>query len=128
MSVLLAAVASVLRAWHVAGSRVPWGESTEAEEQQIPPFSFSRSGDVIEYLLKSQWFVRCREMGDRAAQVRLKCREGRSLRYWEGPENWNEDIGRLRPSCPTDFWPWHLRGELWGWRQDGPERAGSSPA
>lgn len=88
----------------------------------------SRSGDVIEYLLKSQWFVRCREMGDRAAQVRLKCREGRILRYWEGPENWNEDIGRLRPSCPTDFWPWHLRGELWGWRQAGPERAGSSPA
>lgn len=29
----------------------------------------SRSGDVIEYLLKSQWFVRCREMGDRAAQA-----------------------------------------------------------
>ncbi|XP_070371445.1 valine--tRNA ligase, mitochondrial isoform X2 [Equus asinus] len=28
----------------------------------------SRSGDVVEYLLKSQWFVRCREMGDRAAQ------------------------------------------------------------
>ncbi|XP_006896339.1 PREDICTED: valine--tRNA ligase, mitochondrial [Elephantulus edwardii] len=27
----------------------------------------SRSGDVIEYLLKSQWFVRCREMGDQAA-------------------------------------------------------------
>ncbi|XP_012289331.2 valine--tRNA ligase, mitochondrial isoform X1 [Aotus nancymaae] len=29
----------------------------------------SRSGDVIEYLLKSQWFVRCREMGARAAQA-----------------------------------------------------------
>nr|XP_019572932.1 PREDICTED: valine--tRNA ligase, mitochondrial isoform X2 [Rhinolophus sinicus] len=29
----------------------------------------SRSGDVVEYLLKSQWFVRCREMGDRAAQA-----------------------------------------------------------
>ncbi|XP_012928335.2 valine--tRNA ligase, mitochondrial isoform X2 [Heterocephalus glaber] len=29
----------------------------------------SRSGDVVEYLLKSQWFVRCQEMGDRAAQA-----------------------------------------------------------
>ncbi|XP_039076513.1 valine--tRNA ligase, mitochondrial isoform X1 [Hyaena hyaena] len=29
----------------------------------------SRSGDVVEYLLKSQWFVRCREMGHRAAQA-----------------------------------------------------------
>ncbi|XP_023604353.1 valine--tRNA ligase, mitochondrial isoform X10 [Myotis lucifugus] len=28
----------------------------------------SRSGDVVEYLLKSQWFVRCREMAARAAQ------------------------------------------------------------
>uniref|UniRef100_A0AAA9SZ15 Valine--tRNA ligase, mitochondrial n=2 Tax=Bos taurus TaxID=9913 RepID=A0AAA9SZ15_BOVIN len=29
----------------------------------------SRSGDVVEYLLKSQWFVRCREMGERAAKA-----------------------------------------------------------
>ncbi|XP_035879660.1 valine--tRNA ligase, mitochondrial isoform X1 [Phyllostomus discolor] len=29
----------------------------------------SRSGDVVEYLLKSQWFVRCREMGEQAAQA-----------------------------------------------------------
>ncbi|XP_063095318.1 general transcription factor IIH subunit 4 isoform X4 [Cavia porcellus] len=29
----------------------------------------SRSGDVVEHLLKSQWFVRCREMGERAAQA-----------------------------------------------------------
>ncbi|XP_036212385.1 valine--tRNA ligase, mitochondrial isoform X3 [Myotis myotis] len=29
----------------------------------------SRSGDVVEYLLKSQWFVRCREMAARAAQA-----------------------------------------------------------
>ncbi|XP_027626772.1 valine--tRNA ligase, mitochondrial [Tupaia chinensis] len=29
----------------------------------------SRSGDVVEHLLKSQWFVRCREMGARAAEV-----------------------------------------------------------
>ncbi|XP_072689913.1 valine--tRNA ligase, mitochondrial isoform X8 [Canis lupus baileyi] len=38
----------------------------------------SRSGDVIEYLLKSQWFVRCREMGDRAAQMQVRCRKGSS--------------------------------------------------
>ncbi|PKU28846.1 valine--trna mitochondrial [Limosa lapponica baueri] len=29
----------------------------------------SRSGDVIEYLLKSQWFLRCREMAQRAREV-----------------------------------------------------------
>ncbi|KAM7229399.1 hypothetical protein CapIbe_019515 [Capra ibex] len=29
----------------------------------------SRSGDVVEYLLKSQWFVRCQEMGERAAKA-----------------------------------------------------------
>nr|XP_035976328.1 valine--tRNA ligase, mitochondrial isoform X1 [Halichoerus grypus] len=29
----------------------------------------SRSGDVVEYLLKSQWFVRCQELGARAAQA-----------------------------------------------------------
>ncbi|KAM9234229.1 valine--tRNA ligase, mitochondrial isoform 3-T4 [Dugong dugon] len=29
----------------------------------------SRSGDVVEYLLKSQWFVRCREMGHQAAKA-----------------------------------------------------------
>lgn len=29
----------------------------------------SRSGDVVEHLLKSQWFVRCQEMGDRAAKA-----------------------------------------------------------
>lgn len=29
----------------------------------------SRSGDVVEYLLKSQWFVRCQEMGARAAKA-----------------------------------------------------------
>lgn len=56
---LLAAMSSALRACAV-GSCVP----------------FSRSGDVVEYLLKSQWFVRCREMGERAAKVRLQCGEG----------------------------------------------------
>uniref|UniRef100_A0A2K6EZS9 Valine--tRNA ligase, mitochondrial n=1 Tax=Propithecus coquereli TaxID=379532 RepID=A0A2K6EZS9_PROCO len=29
----------------------------------------SRSGDVVEYLLKSQWSVRCQEMGARAAEA-----------------------------------------------------------
>ncbi|XP_012590055.1 PREDICTED: valine--tRNA ligase, mitochondrial [Condylura cristata] len=29
----------------------------------------SRSGDVVEYLLQSQWFVRCQEMGERAAKA-----------------------------------------------------------
>ncbi|XP_007483570.2 valine--tRNA ligase, mitochondrial [Monodelphis domestica] len=29
----------------------------------------SRSGDVVEYLLKNQWFVRCQRMGERAAQA-----------------------------------------------------------
>ncbi|XP_069344957.1 valine--tRNA ligase, mitochondrial isoform X1 [Eulemur rufifrons] len=29
----------------------------------------SRSGDVVEYLLRSQWSVRCREMGQRAAEA-----------------------------------------------------------
>ncbi|XP_075411443.1 valine--tRNA ligase, mitochondrial isoform X2 [Tenrec ecaudatus] len=29
----------------------------------------SRSGDVVEYLLKSQWFVRCREMGEQAVKA-----------------------------------------------------------
>uniref|UniRef100_A0A8C2RC25 Valine--tRNA ligase, mitochondrial n=1 Tax=Capra hircus TaxID=9925 RepID=A0A8C2RC25_CAPHI len=40
----------------------------------------SRSGDVVEYLLKSQWFVRCQEMGERAAKVRLK-KEGKNHSY-----------------------------------------------
>ncbi|XP_074120908.1 valine--tRNA ligase, mitochondrial [Sminthopsis crassicaudata] len=29
----------------------------------------SRSGDVVEYLLKNQWFVRCQKMGEQAAQA-----------------------------------------------------------
>ncbi|XP_020030454.2 valine--tRNA ligase, mitochondrial isoform X1 [Castor canadensis] len=38
------------------------------DHSMVLPFC-SRSGDVIEYLLKSQWFVRCQEMGDRAAKA-----------------------------------------------------------
>lgn len=41
-----------------------------------PHVPFSRSGDVVEYLLKSQWFVRCQQMGEQAAKVRLQCEEG----------------------------------------------------
>ncbi|XP_065718177.2 valine--tRNA ligase, mitochondrial [Patagioenas fasciata] len=29
----------------------------------------SRSGDVVEYLMKSQWFLRCREMAERAREA-----------------------------------------------------------
>lgn len=52
-----------------------------AKAQRLTQLPFSRSGDVVEYLLKSQWFVRCREMGDRAAKVRAQRREGRA---WGG--------------------------------------------
>jgi len=31
---------------------------------------YSRSGDVIEPVIKPQWYVNCQEMGRRAAQVR----------------------------------------------------------
>lgn len=41
-----------------------------------PHVPFSRSGDVVEYLLKSQWFVRCQQMGEQAAKVRLQYEEG----------------------------------------------------
>lgn len=36
---------------------------------------------MVEYLLKSQWFVRCQEMGDRAAKAR-PC-TGRAGPEWE---------------------------------------------
>lgn len=65
-----------------------------------PHLPFSRSGDVVEYLLKSQWFVRCREMGDRAAQVRSHCEEGLGPGHGELPENWNEETGRLEAVLP----------------------------
>lgn len=52
------------------------GRGTGLEEQELSRLPFSRSGDVVEYLLKSQWFVRCREMGARAAQVTLRFEEG----------------------------------------------------
>jgi len=29
----------------------------------------SRSGDVVEYLMKDQWFVSCRGMADKAIEV-----------------------------------------------------------
>lgn len=45
---------------------------------------FSRSGDVVEYLLKSQWFIRCREMADRAVQVRKDDAVGREVTWLRG--------------------------------------------
>ena len=30
---------------------------------------FSRSGDIVEYLMKDQWFVRCQDMADKAVEV-----------------------------------------------------------
>lgn len=67
-----------------------------------PCLPFSRSGDVVEYLLKSQWFVRCREMGDRAAQVRLQCEDGLGPGGGQLPEDWSEETrgGALLPQRP----------------------------
>lgn len=73
----------------------PWGRGTRLEGQWTHRLPFSRSGDVVEYLLKSQWFVRCREMGDRAAQVRLPCKERLGPGDGVPPENWIEETGRL---------------------------------
>lgn len=79
LSASLAAVFSVLRTWHLVGSWVPGAEAQGWGSSGLSCLPFSRSGDVVEYLLKSQWFVRCREMGDRAAQVRLHCKQGLTL-------------------------------------------------
>nr|XP_045012072.1 valine--tRNA ligase, mitochondrial isoform X2 [Jaculus jaculus] len=46
-----------------------WGLLRGLQEHPMVLPICSRSGDVVEYLLKSQWFVRCQEMGDRAAQA-----------------------------------------------------------
>lgn len=71
LSASLAAVFSVLRTWHPVGSWVAGAEAQGWGSSGLSCLPFSRSWDVVEYLLKSQWFVRCQEMGDRAAQVRL---------------------------------------------------------
>lgn len=57
----------------------------------------SRSGDVVEYLLKSQWFVRCQEMGDRAA----KAVESGALELWPAfhQKNWQHWFSHIGDWC-----------------------------
>ena len=38
------------------------------DHETLVPFC-SRSGDVVEYLLRDQWFVRTKEMAKRAAEA-----------------------------------------------------------
>ena len=51
----------------------PWGHVTPPHYGDVslrcPQCPHSRSGDVIEYLLKDQWFLRCQEMAQRAREV-----------------------------------------------------------
>lgn len=85
----------------LAAEPMSLGERHRAGGAEVSPrLPFSRSGDVIEYLLKSQWFIRCREMGARAAQVRLHCEEGLRPGDAELPENWNGETGRLEALMP----------------------------
>lgn len=85
-------------------------------------FFFSRFGDVVEYLLKSQWFVRCREMGDRVVQVRLQCEDGLGFGGGQFSEDWSEEIRGGVFLFQRFFQLWKLRGGLWGW--SGLERVG----
>uniref|UniRef100_A0A8C6WB87 Valine--tRNA ligase, mitochondrial n=1 Tax=Nannospalax galili TaxID=1026970 RepID=A0A8C6WB87_NANGA len=57
----------------------------------------SRSGDVVEYLLKSQWFVRCQEMGDRAA----KAVESGALELWPSfhQKSWQRWFAHIGDWC-----------------------------
>ncbi|XP_041490648.1 valine--tRNA ligase, mitochondrial [Microtus oregoni] len=57
----------------------------------------SRSGDVVEYLLKCQWFVRCQEMGDRAA----KAVESGALELWPAfhQKNWQHWFSHIGDWC-----------------------------
>ncbi|XP_059137489.1 valine--tRNA ligase, mitochondrial [Peromyscus eremicus] len=57
----------------------------------------SRSGDVVEYLLKSQWFVRCQEMGDRAA----KAVESGALALWPSfhQKSWQHWFAHIGDWC-----------------------------
>ncbi|XP_069630098.1 valine--tRNA ligase, mitochondrial isoform X3 [Haliaeetus albicilla] len=63
----------------------------------------SRSGDVIEYLLKSQWFLRCREMAERAREAvtsgRLQLVPKFHEKNWK---MWMDNIG-----------DWCLSRQLW---------------
>lgn len=57
----------------------------------------SRSGDVVEYLLKSQWFVRCQEMGDLAA----KAVESGALELWPSfhQKSWQHWFAHIGDWC-----------------------------
>ncbi|XP_053907930.1 valine--tRNA ligase, mitochondrial, partial [Cuculus canorus] len=63
----------------------------------------SRSGDVIEYLLKDQWFLRCREMGQRCREAvtlgRLKLIPKFHEKNWK---SWMDKVG-----------DWCLSRQLW---------------
>ncbi|EDL86758.1 rCG41831 [Rattus norvegicus] len=78
----------------------------------------SRSGDVVEYLLKSQWFVRCQEMGDRAA----KAVESGALELWpsfhqKSWQHWFAHIG-----------DWCVSRQLWWGHQIPAYRVGGEKA
>lgn len=78
----------------------------------------SRSGDVMEYLLKSQWFVRCQEMGDRAA----KAVESGALELWpsfhqKSWQHWFAHIG-----------DWCVSRQLWWGHQIPAYRVGGEKA
>uniref|UniRef100_A0A1B6ERU2 valine--tRNA ligase n=1 Tax=Cuerna arida TaxID=1464854 RepID=A0A1B6ERU2_9HEMI len=47
-------------------------QSVQPHSMQVP--MCSRSGDIVEYLLKDQWFISCKKMAERAADA---VREGR---------------------------------------------------
>ncbi|XP_054663415.1 valine--tRNA ligase, mitochondrial [Grus americana] len=78
----------------------------------------SRSGDVIEYLLKSQWFLRCREMAQRAREAvtsgRLKLVPKFHEKNWK---TWMDNVG-----------DWCLSRQLWWGHRVPAYRVGVSPA
>ncbi|GAB0201537.1 valine--tRNA ligase, mitochondrial [Grus japonensis] len=77
----------------------------------------SRSGDVIEYLLKSQWFLRCREMAQRAREAvtsgRLKLVPKFHEKNWK---TWMDNVG-----------DWCLSRQLWWGHRVPAYRVGVSP-
>ncbi|KAM9591800.1 valine--tRNA ligase, mitochondrial isoform 2-T2 [Morphnus guianensis] len=78
----------------------------------------SRSGDVIEYLLKSQWFLRCREMAERAREAvtsgRLQLIPKFHEKNWK---TWMDNIG-----------DWCLSRQLWWGHRVPAYRVGVSSA
>ncbi|XP_074786583.1 valine--tRNA ligase, mitochondrial isoform X2 [Athene noctua] len=83
----------------------------------------SRSGDVVEYLLKSQWFLRCQEMAQRAREAvtsgRLQLVPKFHEKNWK---TWMDNVG-----------DWCLSRQLWwghrvpAYRVGVPPAAGSPP-